>query len=151
MSEVVTYSPSDVTITFGGYTLQGWDSISIRRQLPSFRQVNGIRGKNSRIRVRNTAAEILIELPQTSEANYVFQKIVELDEQIGTGRIAITVKDALGSEVFSSSDAFIEGPADRQYNDSISGRTWKINCLTSTYSASESQWSLESIFSSIFN
>jgi|SRR5690606_30697011 len=148
--EVATYSASEVTITFGGYILQNWDKVNIRRTIPSFRQINGIRGKNSRVRTNNTAAEIQIDLPQTSDANYIFQKIVELDEQSGNARLSITIKDSLGSEVFSSDDSFVTGYADREYGSDISGRRWVISCMSSKYNAPESNLSLDSIFNSLF-
>ena len=144
--EVATYSPSDVVVTFGGYILEDWESITVERSLPSHKIITGIRGKNSRNAVKNTSATVTVELAQTSLANYIFQKIVELDEATGNGRISITIKDTLGGEVFYSDDTFIEAPASRTYSADISTRTWKMNCLSSTYNTSEESVSLSSIF-----
>lgn len=151
MSEVVTYSPSEVALTFGGYSLEGWDSISVSRAMPSFRQVNGIRGKNSRVRLNNTAANIEVQLPQTSEANYIFQQLVVLDEQYGTGRLNLTLKDQQGVEVFFSSEAFVEGMSDREYSSDITARSWKISCLSSSFSASALIVDLSSVFTENIN
>ena len=144
--EVATYSPSDVVVTFGGYILEDWESITVERSLPSHKIITGIRGKNSRNAVKNTSATVTVELAQTSLANYIFQKIVELDEATGNGRISITIKDTLGGEVFYSDDTFIEAPASRTYSADISTRTWKMNCLSSAYNTSEESVSLSSIF-----
>lgn len=149
--EVLTYSPKDVIVTFGGYVLEDWDSVSIRRNTSSFKLVNGIRGKNSRVRVNDTSALIEIELAQTSRANYIFQKIVEIDEREGTGRISMTIKDISGTELFSTNDAFIEGIADREYSADISSRRWRLTCMSSSHSGSDQVFSLEGIFNSIFN
>lgn len=129
--DVKTYSPSDVLLTFGGYVIEGWDRIVITRTLPSFKQVNGIRGKNTRIRLNNTSATIDIDLVSTSNTNAVFTEIVKQDEMYGGARLVITVKDLLGGEVFSTEEGYLEAPATRTYEAEASVRPWKINCLTS--------------------
>lgn len=129
--DVATYSPSDIILTFGGYTIAGWDRITITKTLPSFRQVNGIRGKNTRIRVNNSAATIEIDLVNTSDTNTVFTEIVKQDEMLGGARLVVTVKDLLGSEVFSTEEGYIEAPATRTYEAEAGIRSWKINCLSS--------------------
>ena len=131
MIGVQTYSPEEVILTFGGHVVRGWDTITISRDKPSFRKVHGIRGKNTRVRVGNTAAEITLEVPQTSFINAVFEDIVRIDEQYGTGRIVLLIKDNLGTDIFSSQDAYLERPADLTYDTEISTRQWKIECLSS--------------------
>jgi len=146
---VRSYSPNDVTLTFGGYVLTNWDSIEVKRLQPSFKMVRGIRGKNTRIRTQNTAAEITITVPTTSITNVVLSEIVEQDEILGTGRIIVSIKDVSGMEVFNTPDAFIEGQAVRSYSSDMSTRVWTLQCMTSVITQSESV-GIESIFDSIF-
>lgn len=146
---VQTYSPSMVSLTFGGYIAKGWDRIAISRTLPSFRQVNGIRGKNTRTRVQNTAATITISVPHTSELNHIFSEVVRLDEQFGTAKINIMVKDILGTDIFKSEDAYIEKPSDISFDADVSDREWTINCLSSSTGRGEG-WGAVSLFESIF-
>lgn len=147
-----TYSPSMVVLSFGGYTLKGWERISIRREAPVFRQVNGIRGKNTRIKVGNTAATVKIVVPQTSTLNPLLSELVRLDDQYGTGRISMVVKDLMGTEVFSSEDAYVENFAEMVFGDEISAREWTISCLSSETDNGEG-WgamSLSNPFNNIF-
>lgn len=118
-------------MTFGGYRVEGWERISIRHLQPSFRLVEGIRGKNTRVRINNTAAEIEIALTQTSPTNNIFSQIVEADEQYGTGRIELTIKDVLTGESFQSTEAYLERPADKTFDADVTERVWKIVCLSS--------------------
>ena len=146
---VMTYSPSDVIITFGGYVLENWDSVSVKRSSPSFKIVKGIRGKNTRVRTQNTSAELTLTLPITSVANAVLGEIVYKDELYGTGRLSITIKDVQGFEVFYSSEAYVEKPADKEYGPEMSSRAWTIHCLSSGDTMSDNTI-LSSIFDLIF-
>lgn len=131
MYEVREYSPSDVIMTFGGARVEGWEKISVRRLLPSFQIIPGIRGRNGRKRINNTSAEIDIVLSQTSPTNNIFAQIVEVDEMYGTARIEVTLKDVLSGEKFQSTEAFLEKPADQMFGPDVSERTWKMICLSS--------------------
>lgn len=142
--DVKTYSPSDVIITFGGASVSGWEKITITRTIPSFKMVEGIRGKNTRIKLNNSAATVDIELTQTSDMNSVFSQIVAQDERTGTGRIEITIRDVMGGEIFSSMQGYLEAPATKTYEGEISSRTWKLVCLSSS-SEQGSGWSLGSL------
>lgn len=149
MTGVQTYSPEEVVMTFGGYIVRGWDTIAISRDKPSFKTVHGIRGKNTRVRVGNTAAEITVDVPQTSFLNAVFEDIVRLDEEYGTGRIVLLIKDNLGTDIFQSQDAYIERPANLTFDTEISTRSWKINCL-STQGDKGVGWGVVSFIDSLF-
>lgn len=146
---VQTYSPSMVVLTFGGYTAQGWDSITIDRDLPSFRQINGIRGKNTRVRVSNTSATITLRVPHTSQLNSIFNEIVRLDEQYGTARINLMIKDLLGTEIFKTEDAYIERPASVSFDSDVGDREWILRCMTSESARGEG-WGVMSLINSIF-
>lgn len=146
---VKTYSVEDVVLTFGGYVLTNWDSISIRQLHPDFKIVSGIRGKNTRIRTLNTAAEIVLTIPSLSDANTVMGEISELDRIYGTGRIVLTIKDISGMEVFSTEDAFITQVPERVYGIEVPVRTWVLNCMSSKTTQSDSA-GIESIFDLIF-
>ena len=131
MFDVREYSPSEVVMTFGGYRVEGWERIVIKRIHPSFRFVAGIRGQNTRVSLGNSAAEVEVILTQTSPTNSVFAQIVALDEQYGTGRIELTIKDVLSGEKFQSTQAYLESPAEQSFSSDISERSWKLVCLSS--------------------
>lgn len=128
---VQNYSPSKVFFTIGGYNVNGWDRIIITPDAPSFKQINGIRGKNARVRVGNTSATIILEVPMTSILNPVFQEIINKDEKFGSGRLEIQIADKLGFELFKSTRAYIEAPPEEEYTEKITTRQWRIKCLDS--------------------
>lgn len=132
---VATYSPSDVALIIGGYTLSGWDRISIARRTDSFKPVFGIRGKHTRIRMggkeaRETSAFITITLSQESQANDVLSEIHRQDIDEGTARIALILKDSSGSSVFSSNEAYITNFAAAEFSNDFGTREWRIFAQT---------------------
>lgn len=144
--DVRTYSASQVVMSFGGAIVEGWETISTSRDLPDFKTVNGIRGKNTRVRNRNTAASVEITLLETSPTNQIFNDIVALDKEIGGARLSFILKDTLGTEVFYSDEAYIEGIANREYAAELGERVWIVRCLSSKNSDKGQGLELDSIF-----
>ena len=151
MSKVFTYSPKEVQLTFGGYTVTGWQSITITRSVDAFKPVRGIRGKHTRVRNADTSCTITIPLLQTSMSNDVFSRIHELDIQKATGRIELTLSDLKGTSVFSSREAYILGYPEVVYSGEFEYRQWKLFCQTTgSYTVGGNAQTIN-IFSSIFN
>lgn len=128
---VNTYSPTDVTLAFGGYVLTGWNTINIQRVYAGMTPVDGINGKNTRVRNNNTAAVISFSCLQTGEANNILSQIHALDLQTGSARISLTLKDLSGSSIFTSSEAYILQYPEVVFSDSFEYRVWQIRCNTS--------------------
>ncbi len=128
--EIKTYSPSDVTLSFGSYVLTGWNTISIQRNQQGFIPVRGIRGKNSRVRNKDTSATITFSCLQTGDANYVMSSIHSVDLQTGVARIALTLTDNSGDSVFSSTEAYITGFPNVVFSGDLEYYTWTIYCNT---------------------
>lgn len=129
---VSTYSPSDVILTFGGYTVTGWQSIEIERSTPGFKVIRGIRGKNTRVRNRDTSAAIRVSILQTSYANDILSDVHEKDLETGYGRIEIGLKDTSGSSIFKSKEAYIVKYPSTKYSNDFEYRDWEIFCLTTS-------------------
>lgn len=132
---VSTYSPSDVGLVIGGYTLPGWDRISIARRVDNFKPIYGIRGKHTRVRMggkeaRESSAFITIILSQESQANDVLSEIHRQDIEQGTARIALILKDSSGGSVFSSNEAYIMNFAASEFANDFGTREWRIFCQT---------------------
>lgn len=131
---VNTYSPSEVIFTLGGYQLTGWQSISISRSSKSFTPIRGIRGKNTRVPNKDFSATLNISLLQTAQGNDVLSTILIADEENGTSRISLTLKDNSGNSVFSSNEAFITGFPTTTYSGQFEYRNWEFFAqTTSTY------------------
>jgi len=129
---VDTYSPSDVKLSFGGYTIVGWEEISIERRSPSFIPVAGIRGKHTRVATQDTAATISISLLQTSPSNDILSEVHRQDIINGTGRLTLTLKDYSGRSVFSSDEAYILGYPAAGYSSGFEYRVWSVFCQTTS-------------------
>lgn len=127
---VVTYSPKDVSLVIAGYQITGWQTISIKREIKGFNNIRGIRGKNARVRNRDSSARLIFSIQQTAQSNEVLSYIHELDLEQGTGRLVITLKDNSGKSVFSSTEAYITGYADVVNTANLELRTWEIFCQT---------------------
>lgn len=154
---VSTYSPSDVALVVGGYTLAGWDRISIVRRTDSFKPIYGIRGKHTRVRMggkdaRESSAFITIVLSQESQTNDVLSDIHKQDIEQGTARIALTLKDSSGSSVFSSDEAYITNFAAAEFSNDFGTREWRIFCQTTeTYNVGNNTRPQTSIFDTAIN
>lgn len=132
-----TYSPSEVTLAFGGYILAGWNTISIKRNTPGYTPVRGIRGKNTRVRNTDSSATITFSCLQTEEANDILSQVHSLDLQFGTARLSITLKDNFGSSLFHSNEAYITSYPETVFSDSFEYRVWEIFCSTT-----EADWTV---------
>lgn len=126
--EVLTYVPSNVSLIFSGYQLRGWDTIKLQRNSPSFKQIRGIRGKNTRTKINDTSATITISVPQTELAHEVFSKILEADIQTGNVRLEIALTDLTGSSLFASTTAYIVGYPTITYSSDIEMYEWTFSC-----------------------
>lgn len=127
---VNTYSPKDVSLNIGGYPIAGWQTITISRSARGFTVIRGIRGKNTRVKNKDTSATLIITLMGSSPTNDVFSQIHELDLEFGTARIALTLKDASGSSVFSTNEAYITGYPPVSLTGQIEDRTWELFAQT---------------------
>lgn len=128
---VNTYSASDVVLSFGGYSVLGWDEIKVHRDTAQSNFIRGIRGKNTRIINPNTSSVISVTCPQTSAAHAVFNQIVSGDLATGgNGRLQISLKDTNGGLVLTSNDGYVTGYPDVTYKNSIENYTWLIQCYS---------------------
>ena len=148
--EVKTYSPKMIGMTFGGAKVEGWNTITISRSSPSFTFIKGIRGKHTRVKTGDTSCTLTVNAPQTSVLNDIFDQIVNLDEKHGNGKLNISIRDMLGSEVFSCSEAYVEGMAERSYEANTSERSWIIRCMNSVWDTSGGGWGVMSLIDNLF-
>jgi hypothetical protein len=126
--EVFTYRPGEVVLTVCGYLVEGWTSISVTRNSPTFKQIRGIRGKNTRVRLQDASGSIKVALTQTAITNDVFSEIVSLDRGTGTQRLEVVVKDTAGTSLFSSATAYLDGYPEVTFSASQTERSWDILC-----------------------
>ena len=143
-TEVLTYVPADVMLLLSGYEITGWQSISIQRNSPVFRQIRGIRGKNTRARIPDSSAIIVIEAYQTELLHEVLSKVLEADMVNGTARLEVTLSELSGSTRFTTTTAYIEGYPEIGYSSENGVRKWTLLC-------DDSEWFVGSAINSNVN
>lgn len=126
--DVLTYVPSNVVLLISGVQIEGWNTIKITRNAPSFKQVRGIRGKNTRTRIKDSSASITIETPQTELINEVFSKCLEADEQTGNVRLDITLREITGTSFFNTTTGYVLGRPELSYSNGLANNTWLLSC-----------------------
>lgn len=126
--DVLTYVPSNVVLLISGVQIEGWNTIKITRNAPSFKQVRGIRGKNTRTRIKDSSASITIETPQTELINEVFSKCLEADEQTGNVRLDITLREITGTSFFNTTTGYVLGRPELSYSNGLANNTWSLSC-----------------------
>ena len=126
--DVFTYRPSEVVLSICGYVVEGWTSLVVSRNSPIYKQIRGIRGKNTRVKLRDSSGVIRVSLTQTCTANNVFSELLQLDAQTGASRLEVVLKDSAGSSLFSSSTAYIDAFPETTYSASQAERSWTILC-----------------------
>lgn len=152
MSEISTYSPESVLLILGGAALTGWNSISISRDADQFNVIKGIRGKHTRSRNYDNSATIVLELPFSSDWNYILSQIVTQDTQSATGRCEILLKDNSGNSIFKTTQAYVRKFADVTFDATISSRVWTIQCLdVDVYTVGGSTSPAASLVSNVYN
>lgn len=152
MSEISTYSPESVLLILGGAALTGWNSISISRDADQFNVIKGIRGKHTRSRNYDNSATIVLELPFSSDWNYILSQIVTQDTQSATGRCEILLKDNSGNSIFKTTQAYVRKFADVTFDATISSRVWTIQCIdVDVYTVGGSTSPAASLVSNVYN
>ena len=131
--EVLTYVPSNVILVISGWQVQGWNEISVARNTPGFRQIRGIRGKNTRTRVQDTGATLTIRVPQTENMNEVMSAIHDADLEEGTARLEIMLAEVTGNSFFSTATGYITAYPELAYSGDMSERVWTIVCDESSF------------------
>lgn len=124
--EVLTYAPSSVVLLISGYQIKGWTGIKITRNSVSFKQIRGIRGKNTRTRLKDSSSTLTIRTFQTELLNEVLSKCLEADEQLGAVRLEIVLKELTGTTFYSTTTAYITGYPEVSYENGISEVTWTL-------------------------
>lgn len=126
--DVLTYAPETVGLMISGWRVEGWTEINVSRNSPSFKQIRGIRGKNTRTRIKDTSATLTIKTYQTELANEIFALIHDSDVKQGTARLEITLTEQSGSSFFSTSSGYILGSAELNYSGDLQEVVWTVAC-----------------------
>ena len=126
--DVLTYVPSNVVLLFSGLQIEGWNSIKVTRNSPVFKQIRGIRGKNTRTRIIDSSATITITTPQTELINEVLDMCLQADKATGNVRLDITLRESTGTSFFNTTTGYVLGRPELTYSKGIAMHTWTLSC-----------------------
>jgi hypothetical protein len=133
-ADILTYSPDEVALVFGGYRVRGWNRISIQRNTEFVKQIRGIRGKHAKEVSRDTSCTLLLTIPQSTEVNTILSKVLELEQTSkGKVRLEIMLKDEAGGSVFTSVECYIGGWPNVTYGAELNDVEWKFLCDSSEW------------------
>lgn len=126
-----TFDPSKVVLSINDYQITGFIDgafIEVIQSAPNFRNVPGIRGKNTRVRSRDRSGVINFRLMQTSPDNEVLSKLAEQDDVNQSGLLFATIRDVGGQTGLQFGGAYLEGTPNVSFSSTETQlREWKIH------------------------
>lgn len=129
MSQVLTFSPKDVTILLSSYQLTGVMSAEIEWVSTPFVFHRGIRGVHTRTFSSDLCGTIRIRLQQTSIGNDVLWSILEQDRLNRSARLDITIKDTKGKTLYQSNQAYVRQFPKLTLSTQLEDRIWEIDAF----------------------
>jgi hypothetical protein len=131
MSNLLSYSPEDITILLAGVIpLDGYIDgtfVEIEKLFNPYSSTTSSDGITARTYRNSQEYIIRLTLHNTSPSNDVLTKLWLLDELTQTGKFPLLIKDQLGSSLFFSTTSWIEGIPVTSFANSITERTWVIH------------------------
>lgn len=134
MSQVRTYDPALVTITFGNFDLGGFADgtfITVTRNNDIFSLTVGADGEGTRTKSNDRSGRFELVLQQSSPSNDILSEIAVQDEQSNGGVRPMQVKDNNGTSLSSGESVWIVKRPDSPFGKETDNRTWtfETNCL----------------------
>lgn len=129
---VLTYSPTDVTILISGYQLIGVLEVELQWDSRPFTMYKGIRNQHTRVYNGSMAATLRVSLQQTSDSNDVLSMILDEDRIGNTARLELTMKDASGTTLYQALQCYIPAYPPVTFTKGFRAREWEISILDLT-------------------
>ena len=126
-SEVRTYDPKKVIVTFGVLALSGYmdgSFITITPEGDKFEKHKGADGSIDRVNKNSYSYEVHLVLKQTAPANVSLAGLAYADQESNKGILPLTIKDFSGTALFTATSAWIRRDPDVDYGDTMGAREW---------------------------
>lgn len=126
------YNPRKITMSMGRHIVSGFadDSfISIEPVGDGNSVVVGADGEALVSVDPSTVYTVKVSLLQRSKTNSYLQQQYELLRSGGNGIFDINIKDIIGNEKFSGTQAFVTKPATKGYGKAGTNREWEITVV----------------------
>src|SRR6266542_6710266 len=124
-----THDPNSIIIAIGPWLVTGYAKgtfVKVSRETDTFTDYAGADGEVTRARQRDRRGTIELVLTQSSPTNDYLSALARQDEQSGTAIVPVLVKDANGTTIHSAGEAWVKKPAESEYGEEVSTRTWTI-------------------------
>lgn len=131
MSEVYTYSPSQVKIALGSHLVTGYADDSFVNIDPVGDGTTvkvGCDGSVIRSIIPGETYTIKLSVLQNSATNKFLDDCYKRDRKDGSGTFPVTVKDLMGKDQFTSPFAWVGKEASWGRGKEAGNREWEITC-----------------------
>lgn len=130
MAGLLSYAPSEVTITMAGlYSVTGFAEGTFVKIVKDTQQITTVRamdGSMSRIKSPDKGWKIEISLAQSSPANDILSTLWNVDNVTGMGKFPLMIKDGSGSTMFMAATSWVEELPDIVFSNQMEVRTWRL-------------------------
>jgi len=129
-----TYSPSDISITFAGVPIDGFDSsnvVRINRIDPIYTSKRAMDGTVSITKQKYSKWQVSIFLAQSSDSNDLLngiQKLLFSSNIKAMQFLPLIIKDNSGTTMFFAKDVWIEQLPELEFGQSLAVREWVFMC-----------------------
>lgn len=130
MVDLATYIPAEVSVLVAGIIpLEGFvdDSfISVTKDVRPFTSQKTVDGIVSRVYNNDQTYTIDITIYSGSSSNTLLTKLWQIDEISQRGKFPLLIKDGSGSDLFFSTNTWIEGIPSLVKSNDYEHRTWTL-------------------------
>src|SRR4249920_1540352 len=126
---VANYSPDEVNCLAFGIPLTGFADgtfITIGKDKVPFSTTETADGVSARLHNNSQTYTISLTLHRGSTSNDVLTKLWQLDEITQKGKFPLLFKDLSGTDLFFSTNTWIEGIPNMQQSTNFDTRTWVL-------------------------
>ncbi len=126
-----TYDANEVSVIVGSRVILGFiqgDAVTVVRESDSFSDNVGLDGEVTRSANKDKRGTITLTLQQSSNDNDFLSALSQTDELSGLGVVPVLIRDANGTSLYESAEAWIMKPADGSKSQESGERAWIVRC-----------------------
>jgi len=127
--DLANYSPEDVNCLAFGIPLNGFADgtfISISKDKVAYGSTETADGQVARLYTNSQTYTISLTFHRGSTSNDILTKLWQLDELSQVGKFPLFIKDLSGTDLFFSTNTWIEGVPNMVQSTNFDTRTWVL-------------------------
>lgn len=129
-----TYNFNEVQVIVGGVPAtglaEGDDVVQVVQDADAWTLVVGADGEGTRSKSNNRAAKITLRVMQSSDLNDSLTGFYLADEQNGSGKFPVMIKDSNGRSLHVVEQAWVMKLPDSSYGANATSRDWVLQCAS---------------------